>query len=147
MPRKHAAAARAGRTRLRFECTQCGACCTNRGDYAYVYVTDEEIDAMASDLSMSVARFRRRYTFEDDGGWTQIRFRKDGCAFLDPATKRCAVYRVRPVQCRTFPFWRELVGENGWTGAAKDLCEGIGQGPVHDADEVEKLMREMEEAE
>ena len=78
--------------RLRFECTACGACCTQRGGYAHVYVNDAEVGALAALLDMTPAKLRRRYTFVDELGWRQLRFRDGACTFLDPATKRCTVY-------------------------------------------------------
>ena len=27
------------------------------------------------------------------------------CLFFDEKERRCSIYDVRPVQCRTFPFW------------------------------------------
>ncbi len=39
---------------LRFECTQCGGCCTNRGEYTHVYVSADEIRGLARLLDMSV---------------------------------------------------------------------------------------------
>ena len=43
---------------LRFECTQCGNCCT--GAPGYVWVNREEIAALAKSFSMSVASFEEK---------------------------------------------------------------------------------------
>ena len=32
---------------LRFKCTQCGACCTARGEYAHVYLNPDEARELA----------------------------------------------------------------------------------------------------
>jgi Fe-S-cluster containining protein len=128
---------------LRFECTQCGQCCTRRGEYGYVYLNDREVVAIARHLGLLPMEFRRRYTFVDEYGWTQIVL-EDRCVFLDPATNRCRVYPARPTQCRTFPFWRDLVVDGGWSDEARALCEGIGRGPLHQIEDVAPLMREME---
>lgn len=130
---------------LRFECTQCGKCCTKRGKHAHVYVSEEEIRALADVLGITVRRFRRRYTFVDDYGWDQVRFEGDTCPFLEVTSNRCKVYEARPVQCRTFPFWDEMVDRRGWTEAARAYCEGLGQGRVWPKAEVEAAMREMRE--
>jgi hypothetical protein len=43
---------------------------------------------------------------------------------------RCRVYAVRPLQCRTYPFWPELVqNSRSWQREAR-RCEGIGNGPL-----------------
>ncbi len=131
---------------LRFECTLCGECCTARGEYAYVYLNADEARALADELGLGLAEFKRRYTEKDEYGWTQLRFESESCVFLEPGTKRCTVYAARPVQCRTFPFWRDLVESGRWTDAARKLCPGIGQGPAHRPEDVEARMLEMEQA-
>ena len=45
---------------LRFECTQCGNCCT--GPSGYVQYTDDEANAMARDLGITREAFDARYT-------------------------------------------------------------------------------------
>ncbi len=133
------------RPRLKFECTQCGKCCTHRGTYAYVYLNREEARSLARLLGLSERTLRRRYTFVDAEGWTQLKFVDDACPFLDRASGSCTVYTARPLQCRTFPFWNELIGKDGgWTPQAKTLCEGVGQGREHRWQAVEASARAME---
>ena len=133
--------------RLCFECTLCGECCKVRGVYAHVYVERAEVRSLAKHLGVTVREFRLRFTYKDHLGWTQLRFEEDRCVFLDPDTDHCSVHAERPVQCRTFPFWRDLVAGGDWTEEARALCEGVGRGPVHDKHVIEALMREQEEAE
>ena len=136
------------KSELRFECTQCGECCTLRGDYAYVYLSEEEVESLAGLLRLGIATFRRRYTHVDKDGWTQLAGADGGerCVFLDPETKRCGVYEARPTQCRTFPFWREFVKDGRWTPEVRSMCEGIGRGRLYSIEEAEPLMVEMEES-
>lgn len=129
---------------LKFECTECGECCRVRGTYAHVYVNEEELAALAGHLDMSKQEFRERYTYRDRLGWTQLAFNGDRCVFLDDKGERCTVYSARPTQCRTFPFWRELVVDGRWTDEVGRMCEGIGRGKVCDPEEVERRMREQE---
>lgn len=50
------------------------------------------------------------------------------CPFLDAGG--CGIHPVKPVQCRVFPFWPELVeSRREWTRTAK-WCPGIGQGEL-----------------
>ena len=129
---------------LRFECTGCGGCCTTRGEYAHVYLNPDEVTALAEELELSAREFKRRYTFKDEYGYTQLRFEDASCVFLERDTNRCTVYGARPTQCRTFPFWRDLVAGGKWTDEARALCEGVGRGPAHRATDVEARMLEME---
>jgi Fe-S-cluster containining protein len=129
---------------LRFECTGCGDCCRVRGEYAHVYLNTEELRALADLLGISVRRFKRRYTFVDEDGWRQLAFEGKRCIFLEDETDRCTVYQARPTQCRTFPFWRELVDDGTWTRQARSICEGVGCGRLHSILEVESRMADME---
>ena len=129
---------------LRFECTGCGGCCTARGEYAHVYLNPDELEDLADALELSVREFRRRYTFEDEYGYTQLRFPDSTCVFLERDTNRCTVYGARPTQCRTFPFWRDLVQDGKWTAEARALGEGEGRGPAHRLEDAEARMLEME---
>jgi Fe-S-cluster containining protein len=137
---------RAPRSRsLRFECTVCGKCCTTHGEYAYVYVDDDEVLDLARFLELSPREFRRKYTFVDEDGWRQLAFSGDRCIFLDESG-RCDVYEARPVQCRTFPFWPEMIRAGGWTPDAQARCEGLGRGRLWSSEEIEARMLEFIEA-
>lgn len=111
---------------LRFECTGCGKCCT--GSPGYVWVTEEEINAIAAYLKLPVDKFKRMYTRVKDGqnALTEKRAPYYDCIFLHD--KKCTIYPVRPKQCGTFPFWKGLLSsKENWEEAAKS-CEGIRDG-------------------
>ena len=42
---------------LRFECSQCGNCCRNHGEYGYVYLMPPEVTALAELLGLDEATF------------------------------------------------------------------------------------------
>ena len=117
------------RQALRFSCTQCGQCCATVGDY-YVYLSDEESERIRASLQLSRNWFRRRYLQRLENGEQVLASGSDECCvFLDTEGK-CRVYGVRPVQCRTYPFWPELVGSaTAWNREAC-RCEGINRGRV-----------------
>jgi uncharacterized protein len=128
---------------LRFECTQCGACCKNHGDYAFVYLTEHDLREIPRFLGISRADFVERYCTRDEG-WVVLRMDEPACAFLDERN-RCKIYPVRPKQCATWPFWSENLERGAWEGPVKDCCPGIGKGPVTPAAEVERIARETDE--
>ena len=114
---------------LRFECTQCGRCCTGGGDYQ-VFLKDAEAERMRALLQLSPAWFRRRYLRRLDSGELTVSLRGDGrCSFLD-TEGRCRVYGARPTQCRTYPFWPELLRSKTAWHAEAARCEGIDRGAV-----------------
>lgn len=116
---------------LRFECVpDCGQCCVNHDDYSYVYLEDGDAEALAAHLGIEDVEFRERFTVEEDG-LTALRMESPRCVFLDDM--RCGVYEARPTQCRTFPFWRENLGNGrAWRRLGR-FCPGIGRGAVHSA--------------
>ena len=122
---------------LRFTCTRCGNCCT--GASGTVQVDDVEIEALAEELDLPAIEFRRRYTRRLRGAEVSLVERSNGdCVFWDP-TAGCTVYRNRPRQCRTWPFWRTVVHtEERWNEEARD-CPGMKQGTLHDLEHIEAL--------
>lgn len=112
---------------LHFECTQCGRCCTGGGAY-HVFVKDAEADRIRAWLDVTPAWFRRRYLRRLDSGELTLALHADGrCTFLS-AEGRCRVYAARPTQCRTYPFWPELLrSKTAWQAEAA-RCEGIERG-------------------
>ena len=129
---------------LRFECTQCGNCCRNHGDYAYVYLSERELRAIPAYLGLTRREFLERYCTKEPGDFPTLRMDTPACPFLGE-DNRCAIYPVRPKQCATWPFWEENLVKSTWEGPVKECCPGIGKGPLHPAEHVERLARETEE--
>ena len=111
---------------LRFQCTQCGDCCS--GGEGYVWVNQEEIDAMASRVGMTPVDFEERYV-KRVGVRRSLKERAGGdCVLLDEKTRACTAYEQRPRQCRTWPFWdSNLRSPEAWAEAA-EACPGCNKG-------------------
>lgn len=88
-------------------CEECGGkCCT--GESGYIWISEEEALVAASFLLMDIDAFADKYLFRTkDGLSIKEKPYKDGhaCIFFDEEAKNCSIYEVRPIQCRTFPFW------------------------------------------
>ena len=98
---------------LRFECTQCGACCS--GEPGYVWVEEDEIEAMADDMGLEVDAFERKFVRQVGEAKSLIEYPDGDCILLDPRTRKCTVYKARPIQCRTWPFWdSNLENKKAW---------------------------------
>ena len=107
---------------LAFECTQCGNCCS--GDPGYVWLTKEEIRRIAAFLGRSdewlpktqLRRIGFRYSLTE---------KKDGdCIFLKRENGKvmCSIYPVRPNQCRTWPFWTDVLRDPDTWNAVATTC-------------------------
>ena len=111
---------------LRFECTQCGDCCS--GSEGYVWVNQEEIDGMANRIGMDSAAFEEQFV-KRVGVRRSLKERPGGdCVLLDPQTRKCTAYEERPRQCKTWPFWQSNIRTpEAWAEAAQ-ACPGCNKG-------------------
>jgi len=119
---------------LRFKCTQCGACCT--GAPGFVWVGEQELRRIAEFLGLSRQEVMKRYVRRIR---TRLSLRElpDGdCVFLERPSMRCGIYPVRPVQCRTWPFWRSNIRTPARWAATCAVCPGAGTGPLVPAEEI-----------
>src|SRR5262249_27242391 len=89
---------------LKFECTKCGHCCTGAPGYVWVKISD--LYRIAEFLGIRVRDFARQYVRRVDVRMSLIELPNGSCIFYDNG---CKIYPVRPLQCRTFPFWPEIV--------------------------------------
>ncbi len=124
---------------IRFECARSGKCCTAHGQYDRVYLDDDEAEEVAALLGLTLAELERRHCWFEDG-WRLVKFADGACGFLDGA--RCTVYEARPVQCRTWPFWKENLKRSTWKRDVAAFCPGVGRGRRHDRDEIEAIADE-----
>lgn len=125
---------------LRFECTQCGACCS--GEPGYVWVDPPEIEAMAAELGLQVDDFESQY-IRKVGTRKSLKEYPDGdCILLDPETRKCQVYQGRPIQCRTWPFWDStLTKKRDWKETC-EVCPGAGVGKLYTLEQIELARKE-----
>jgi Fe-S-cluster containining protein len=121
---------------LRFQCTQCGDCCT--GAPGYVWVNGAEIEALAAEVAMSVADFEKKYVRSVGIRKSLVEYENGDCVFFDNQARKCTVYNARPRQCKTWPFWDSNVRtEEAWQQTC-EVCPGSGKGKVYTVDEVLK---------
>lgn len=126
---------------LHFECTECGKCCSYPG--GFVQLTAEEASDIAAYMNMDESDFMDTFMFfdEKDQGFRLNSFSDGGCIFLK--NEQCTVYPVRPLQCRTFPFWPENVkSAYRWKLTGED-CPGVNQGRLYLSEEIEAILKQM----
>jgi hypothetical protein len=125
---------------LRFQCTQCGNCCT--GAPGVVWVNNQEITEIARLLGVDdIAEFERRYVRRVGVRKSLVEFPNGDCVFLDGRSRRCLVYAARPRQCRTWPFWdSNLRSPDAWRKTCQ-VCPGSGQGTLYQLESIEAQRR------
>lgn len=111
---------------LRFTCQPgCTKCCDQDG---YVYLSEDDICRAAKFVNLSPAAFEARYIYRTRH---QRRFRKPRakqCPFLE--SNGCSIHPAKPTQCRTFPFWPEIVERRDTWARTARYCPGIGKGEL-----------------
>ena len=128
---------------LRFACKRCGDCC--RGEPGYVWVTTRDIVKMALELKMKPEEFAGLHVRVVDDGYSLTELADGDCVMWEDGVG-CRVYRSRPIQCRTFPFWPEcLEGPDAWQEVAR-RCPAIGQGEMRPAKDINRCLRAMDNA-
>ena len=98
---------------------------------------------MAVHLKMSLEEFSESFqVLYDPASEQPVLEAKEGkgCPLLD-ADRQCRVHAVKPSQCRTFPFWSELLDdERAWLEARRD-CPGMDapDGRLYSTEEIRKI--------
>jgi uncharacterized protein len=108
---------------LHFKCTGCGKCCT--GSPGFVWLTEDDIEKLCGHFNLSKADFLEKYARKVNKKYSLKEDDKTyDCVFLKEG-KYCQVYKDRPIQCKTYPYWLEnLHSKKDWDNKAK-FCEGI----------------------
>ena len=124
---------------MRFECQPgCTRCCEQQG---FVYLTEEDLTRLAAYLGMTDAEFERRYVYRTKN-LRRLRVPKHAqCEFLKGGG--CGVHVAKPMQCRSFPYWPELVDDRKAWHKTGSWCPGIGKGELVNIEAARGLAQEM----
>ena len=128
---------------VRFECQGSANCCVSRGSYGFVYLSKADILELSKFTNLKYEDFINLYCDKTDGF---IHFKEQNnngkCQFLN--NKRCSVYKARPTQCRTWPFWSENMKTKTWNEDISKFCPGINKGKLVSEKEINKNIKEDE---
>jgi Fe-S-cluster containining protein len=124
---------------VRFACQPgCTKCCEQQG---FVYLTEEDIPRLADYIGMTAEAFELRHVYRTKNQRRLRVPRHAQCEFLKEGG--CSVHPAKPLQCRTFPYWPELVGnKTNWKKTAA-WCPGIDQGELVNITEARQTAEEM----
>jgi uncharacterized protein len=127
---------------LKFTCTKCGNCCT--GPPGYVWVSRQEAIRLAEFLKLGLEEMVNKYC-RIVGNRIALLERVNArgehdCIFLreNDGKRLCQIYAVRPLQCRTWPFWTGNLSEKEIWDIAAQRCPGMNKGRRYSAAEIEK---------
>ena len=122
---------------LSFSCQECGQCC--RGEPGYVWVSKAELRLISEFLKMGEKELRAGHIRRVGLRMSLTELANGDCTFLENGQERrgCLIYPVRPLQCKTWPFWNlNLSSQAAWNRAAERCC-GINKGEFHSLEEIE----------
>jgi len=119
---------------LKFQCSQCGDCCT--GAPGYVWVNQEEIDGLARRLGMESSEFESKYVRRVGIRRSLVEFDNGDCVFFDTERRNCSVYEDRPRQCKTWPFWSSNVRTPETWAETCEACPGCDKGKLHSLEQI-----------
>jgi Fe-S-cluster containining protein len=145
---------------LSFTCTQCGNCCT--GGPGVVWISREEIIRLADHLKIAPEEAVEQYCRKVDGRFSLTESRNArgeyDCVFLKEIktgkrekdadghdkevihTRRvCTAYEVRPLQCRTWPFWNENLASEAVWNKSSHRCPGMNTGKRYSLKQIADL--------
>lgn len=131
---------------VKFQCQGSGKCCTSHGEFGYVFLTLEDRRRIAAHLKIRTSEFTKKYCQKSGTVWHLIESPgQPDCLFLK--NKACSIYESRPTQCRTWPFWPEVMSPKSWAKDVVNFCPGVGKGPLIKKEEIEKILNQQIQSE
>ncbi|KPK33027.1 MAG: hypothetical protein AMS24_02465 [Chlamydiae bacterium SM23_39] len=123
---------------LYFKCTSCGKCCT--GAPGFVWLSQKEILKISNFLKISKNSFLKKYTIKVKN-LISLKEKKPSydCIFLE--NKKCKIYKIRPLQCKTYPFWpQNLTSKKAWKENILKNCPGaLEKSKLYSKEEIKKI--------
>lgn len=125
---------------LSFECQQCSHCCCD--EPGFVYLSREDLDNILALLAIPeqdfIDQFCRFVPFYDGSEVLCLKEKENYDCIFQNKGKGCEIYKARPVQCSTYPFWSFIIkNKKAWEDEAKE-CPGINKGKIHTKEEIEE---------
>ncbi len=93
-----------------------------------MYLSEEDILRLAEFLGMEAPAFEAKYVYRTRYVRRLRTPRERPCIFLESGG--CSVHPAKPTQCRTFPFWPELLDNRKEWEETAHWCPGIGKGEL-----------------
>ena len=133
---------------LRFQCQGSGKCCQSHGEFGFVFLTLADRKRIAKQLKLNPTTFTKKYCSKHKNGFWHLKEdpKNIDCMFLRDK-KRCSIYEARPTQCRTWPFWPEVMQAKTWNKEVASFCPGIGKGPLISREKINSILIEQARSE
>jgi Fe-S-cluster containining protein len=127
---------------LKFKCQGSGNCCVTHGEFGFVFVSKTDRKRFADFFEMPMSAFTKKHCRRVGKFWAlKDNPKSSECLFL--VNKRCSAYSARPTQCRTWPFWPEVMNAKTWNKEVASFCPGVGKGKVVSQEKIIAQLKEQ----
>jgi Fe-S-cluster containining protein len=123
---------------LQFSCRKCSDCC--RLDPGYVFLSQQDADRLAFAAGLSYINFIEVYCrWVPCGDGRELLSLKEKTNFdcILWGDGGCGFYEERPLQCKTFPFWKSSLSNKDTWDSQASTCPGMNNGELHCKEEIE----------
>jgi len=132
---------------LKFECVQCSNCC--RIDPGYVFLSYNDLHRLKEKFNLTEDEFIKKYcrivNMGEQKRISLIEKSNYDCIFWNNGG--CEIYELRPLQCKSYPFWKPfLVNKKAWHSEAES-CPGMNKGAKVDKKTIDNWLKLREDEE
>ena len=121
---------------IKFKCQGSANCCVSRGSYGFVFLSKKDLSRLVKYFKTTSINFIKNFCLKSDGYIHLKEIKNNGeCIFLK--NKKCTIYKARPTQCRTWPFWKENMNAKKWNENITKFCPGIGKGKLYSKEKID----------
>lgn len=110
--------------KIDFECQRCSSCC--RHEPGAVFLTENDVEKIYGSLKINKDEFLKRYCrglHYKNNIYVSLKERSNyDCIFWNNG---CLVYKARPIQCKTYPFWPFIIESKESWDKESIRCKGI----------------------
>ena len=125
---------------MQFECDRCALCCGDVGEKPRnILLLKTEAQQISEETSKKIIEFADRTRDCRPYAYRMRKTAEGKCVFLRDSV--CAVYAVRPMICRFYPFELRNGGNDVYVFLATDECPRVGEGPSLTKQHFEELFR------
>jgi Fe-S-cluster containining protein len=108
-----------------------------------VFLSENDLEKLIAQLKMDRNAFIKKFCrwVTDVNGKKVLSLREKSnkdCILWD---SECTVYNTRPLQCRSFPFWKSIVSSAGAWAVAASGCPGMNYGKMHSQKEIGEYLK------
>ena len=121
---------------LNFSCKQCSCCC--RHDPGFVYLSQDDLTNLCNATQLDEQTFIKKYCrvvpyYDGTEVLSLLEKSNYDCVFWNNG---CTVYKGRPIQCSTYPFWTYIMQSRRQWDEESESCPGVNCGELLNKDEI-----------